>query len=688
MRDLFSILSKIIYNLTIMKKTLTYSLSLLFIAMLTVTSIFASAKNYTVFSPDGNTEISINIDQIITYSVLQDGEYILSPSPISMTITDGSIWGVEAKVLRVTRHSVDENISTHFYKQSQVKDNYNDIRITFAGDWALEFRAYDDGVAYRFCSKRKGNYEIINEQASFNFSKDFYANVPYVRDKGLIEKQITGSFENTYTHEKISKLDKSRLIFLPLNVELSVNKKITISESDLRDYPGMYIRSAFEENSLKGFFAPLRNKVQEHSGYNNLQVTIKSRYPFIARVNGPRTFPWRMAIISKNDVELANSTMTYKLATPNLIGDVSWVKPGKVAWDWWNDWNLEGVDFKTGVNNQTYKYYIDFAAKNGIEYVILDEGWAVNKIYDLMKVVPEINIKDLVDYGKERGVGIILWAGYYAFDRDMENVCKYYSGIGVKGFKVDFMNGDDQTLVDFNERTAKMCAKYHLLVDLHGSFKPAGIQRTYPNILNVEGVNGLEQMKWQPTTYDQVSYDVQLPYIRMIAGSMDYTQGAMNNALRLQYYPSNSRPMSQGTRCHQFAEYIVFFSPLCMLCDSPTNYEKNPISTAFIASIPTIWDESKTIQGEMGKYIVTARRRGEKWYIGGLNNWTARDITLNIDDIARQIGVESPATTAIAYVDGINADKIGTDFKKKLIKVTKEIKIHMAPGGGFVLQLE
>jgi len=671
-----------------MKKLLTFVFLALFMAMQAATSVFASAKNYTVASPDGNTEISINIGQIITYSVSQEGEYVLAPSPISMTLNDGNIWGVGARVRHASRHSVDENISTHFYKQSQVRNNYNDIKIIFMGDWALEFRAYDDGIAYRFSSNKKGSYEITNEQSSFNFTKDFYSNVPYVRTEGSIETQITDSFENTYTYKKISELDKSRLMFLPLNVELSANKKITISESDLRDYPGMYLRSAFEGHSLKGFFAPLRNKVQEHSGYNNLQVIIKSRYPFIARVNGPRTFPWRMAIISRNDLELANSTMTYRLAAPNVIGDVSWVKPGKVAWDWWNDWNLEGVDFKTGVNNQTYKYYIDFAAKNGIEYVILDEGWAVNKVYDLMKIVPEINLKELVDYGKERGVGIILWAGYYAFDRDMENVCKFYSEMGVKGFKVDFMNGDDQALVDFNERTAKTCAKYHLLVDLHGSFKPAGIQRTYPNILNVEGVSGLEQMKWQPITYDQVSYDVQLPYIRMIAGSMDYTQGAMNNALKSQFYPCGSKPMSQGTRCHQFAEYIVFFSPLCMLCDSPTNYEKNPVSTSFIASIPTIWDETKTVQGEMGKYIVTARRSGNKWYIGGLNNWDARDIILDIEDIAKQIGVKFPVSIATAYIDGINADKNGTDFQKMSIKITKEVNIHMAAGGGFVLQFE
>ncbi len=481
-------------------------------------------------------------------------------------------------------------------------------------------------------------------------------------------------------------------MFLPLTVEAPMGKRVTITESDLRDYPGMYLTSSLGNNSLSGYYAEARDEIEEHSGHNNLQVGILSRHDYIAEVDGARTFPWRVAIVTGDDVALANSSIVYKLAEPNVIGDTSWIKPGKVAWEWWNNWNLEGVDFVAGINNDTYKYYIDFAGKNGIEYVILDEGWAVNKAYDLMQVVPEIDIPELIAYGEERGVGIILWAGYYAFDVDMENVCKHYSAMGVKGFKVDFMNGDDQELVNFNERVAKMCAKYELLVDLHGTYKPTGLQRTYPNILNFEGVHGLEQMKWQPATCDQVTYDVTIPYLRLVAGPADYTQGAMRNAVRIlkpldgvyesQYHPVFSKPMSQGTRCHQLAQYIVFFSPLNMLCDTPTNYEKEPVSTDFIASIPTVWDESKTIQGTMGEYIVTARRSGDKWYIGGLNNWDARDITINIKDITGKDG------KATLYQDGKNATHNGEDFKKITIETSGDTTVHMAPGGGFAIVID
>lgn len=671
-----------------------YTTWLVLVAIILGTSqVQAAQKQYTVSSPDGKTAMHITVGQNITYSVTQDNVEVIAASPISMTLTDGTVWGVAPKVIGSKRHSVNEVIDAHFYKQDKVEDKYNDLILRFARKWNLEVRAYNDGVAYRFVSNRKGKYEIKNEQAIFQFTEDAQATAPYVYSPGDLEHQLFQSFENRYTREKISALDKNRLMFLPLSVAAPQGKRVTITESDLRSYPGMYLTTNFGKDAMSSFFAPLRDDIEEHSGYNNLQVIVKSRHDYIAAVDGPRSFPWRAIIVTDNDVDLANTTMTYKLAEPNVIGDTSWIKPGKVAWDWWNDWNLDGVDFKPGINNQTYKYYIDFASKQGIEYVILDEGWAVNKVYDLMQVIPEIDVKELVEYGKERNVGIILWAGYYAFDKDMEKVCKFYSEMGVKGFKVDFMNGDDQELVHFNERCAQMTAKYKLVLDIHGTYKPAGLQRTYPNILNFEGVHGLEQMKWQPQECDQVTYDVTLPYIRMISGPLDYTQGAMNNAVKAlntitnkmetQYYPCFSKPMSQGTRCHQLGMYITYLSPLNMLCDTPTNYEKNPVCTEFIASIPTTWDESRTIQGEMGKYIVTARRHGDKWYIGGLNNWDAREITLDLSAITGKTG------QAVLFQDGPNADMNGVDYTKKTVTVQKgqTLTIRMAPGGGFALEL-
>ncbi len=671
-----------------MKIFLTTILSMLF--TLAGTQVLnAAEKEVKLSSPDGKTEAIITIGQHIEYALSQDGVEVLAPSTISMTLSDGTIWGVSPKLKSVKHSSTNKTIKTPRHKATQIQDNNNSVTMDFGG-WKLEFKAFDDAVAYRFISEREGEYQIKNEQADFNFYDDATATVPYVYSAGTLEHQFFQAFENRYTTLALSELDKNRLMFLPLSVEAPSSKRITITESDLRDYPGMYLVSQMGDKQLSGLFAPVRDKIETNAGYNNLQVIAKSRHNYIAKVDGPRSFPWRVAIISRDDIELANSDVVYKLATDNLIGDTSWIKPGKVAWDWWNNWNLEGVDFKAGVNNDTYKYYIDFASENGIEYVILDEGWSVNKVYDLMQVVDEIDLEELIAYASERNVGIILWAGYYAFDKDMEEVCKHYSQMGVKGFKVDFMNGDCQDLVNFNERSAQMCAKYKLMLDIHGTYKPTGLDRTYPNIINYEGVHGLEQMKWQTKECDQVTYDVTMPFIRMVAGPVDYTQGAMRNAVKTynsladtvenQYYPSFTTPMSQGTRAHQFAQYITFFSPLNMLCDTPTNYEKNPVSTEFIASVPTTWDESRVIQGKMGEYIVTARRKGDKWYIGGLNNWDVRNITIDVKELTGKSG------SATLFKDGINADNNGTDFDKDDIIVgNAPLTIKMAGGGGFVL---
>lgn len=464
-----------------------------------------------------------------------------------------------------------------------------------------------------------------------NFDKDYTAIIPYVKQdkKTTIEEQFRNSFENTYTHTPLSKLDQERLAFLPLAVEVANGKKVVITESDLESYPGMYLLNKNGENSLSGVFASYSKEI-EQGGHNQLQLLVKERENYIAKAKGTRKFPWRVMVISTEDKELADSDMVYKLAEPSRIKEVSWIKPGKVAWDWWNDWNISGVDFKAGINNPTYKYYIDFAEANNIEYVILDEGWAVNLKADLMQVIPEIELKELIDYGKQKNVGIILWAGYYAFERDMENVAKHYADMGVKGFKVDFMDRDDQKAVDFYYRAAETAAKNKLLVDFHGAYKPTGLQRTYPNVINFEGVHGLEQMKWSGPEVDQVTYDVTMPFLRMLAGPVDYTQGAMRNATKSNYRPVFSEPMSQGTRARQLAEYVVFESPINMLADSPTNYMKEPESTRFIAAVPEVWDNTIALSGKIGEHIAIARKKGDEWYVGAMTNWNPREMELDL----------------------------------------------------------
>jgi alpha-glucosidase len=464
---------------------------------------------------------------------------------------------------------------------------------------------------------------------------------------------------------------------------LDGGKKMLISESDIEDYPGIYLTNAKGVNELSAVFAPYP-KSEKQGGHNNLQMQVTAREPFIAKVSGARTFPWRFAVITTEDAQLAATDMTYKLGAPSRVPDISWIKPGKVAWDWWNDWNIEGVDFVAGINNATYKFYIDFAAKNGIEYVILDEGWSVNGKADLMQVVPEINLPELVAYAKARNVDIVLWAGYHAFNRDLENVCRHYSEMGVKGFKVDFMDRDDQPMVAFMSRAAATAAKYKLFLDLHGMYKPAGLNRTYPNILNFEGVFGLEQMKWAPRNTDQMKYDVTIPFIRQAAGPLDYTQGAMRNAGRRSWAASNSEPMSQGTRCHQLALYVILESPFNMLCDAPTNYMREPGSVEFITQVPTVWDETRVLTGKMGEYILTARRKGNVWYVGGLTNWTPRELTVDLSFLGEG------TYQATLFKDGVNANKRATDYKKTTFETNsaQKLNIRLASGGGFALRLE
>lgn len=642
-------------------------------------------KQLLLSSPDGKLKSTITVGDKLTYDISCNGQQVLAPSPISATLDNGKVWGDKACLAKVTEKKNDTQIDAPFYRSSCVRDYYNELTLRFKGDYSVVFRAYNDGVAYRFVNHAKKPFCILNEEVDYRFPADVTASVPYVNagKDGDYNGQFHNSFENVYTTAPISQLNKERLMFLPLVVQATPEVKVCITETDLNNYPGLYLTNAKGSNSLSGIQAPYP-KTMKQGGHNNLQMRVQTREEYIAKVDGPRNFPWRVAVVTTRDTQLAASNLSYLLAEPSKLSDTSWIKPGKVAWEWWNDWNLCGVDFKTGVNNATYKAYIDFASQYGIEYVILDEGWAVNLKADLMQVVKEIDLKELVDYAAARNVGIILWAGYYAFERDMENVCRYFSEMGVKGFKVDFMDRDDQLMTDFNNRAAAMCAKYHLILDLHGTHKPAGLNRTYPNVLNFEGVHGLEQMKWRPAGFDQITYDVMIPFIRQVAGPMDYTQGAMRNATRENYYPSNSEPMSQGTRCHQLAMYIVLESPFNMLCDSPSNYMREPESTSFIAQVPTVWDETVVLDGKMGEYIITARRKGDTWFVGGLNNWDARDVEVDLSFLS------SGSHKAVLFKDGVNAHRTARDYKREEVSVSsaQPLKVHLAPGGGFTLQID
>ncbi len=667
-------------------------LTFFFLLALTAT---ARERTFVLASPDGRLVAHITTDDIaVGYYVYLGDMQLLRPTHIDIEYSQGGKAFDALTVKKVSRRTIDETVVSPLTRQATMRNHCNELTLQMKEGLSLVFRAYNEGIAYRFVWEGAPG-RVKEEAVAYNFDGNWDVTAPYVSrfDSADHAVQYSTSFENQYTHTTLSQLDARRLCFLPLLVHGPNGIKLCITESALLDYPGLYLHGTGNSGLLMGEHAPLPRRV-EQGGHNNLQLLVKEREDYIAEMDRERVFPWRIMMVG-TDTEIAMNNMSYLLGEPSRVDDISWIKPGKVAWDWWNCFNISGVDFPAGINNDTYKHYIDFASRYGIEYVILDEGWAVNKQADLFQVVPEIDLPMLVQYAKEKNVGIILWAGYYAFcgehdlsgvnaTKHMEHVCRHYSEMGVRGFKIDFMDRDDQLVVDFYRRAAAICAKYHLVVDFHGAFKPAGFTRTYPNVLNFEGVFGLEQMKWAPATVDQMQYDVEIPFIRQAAGPMDYTQGAMLNGGRWNYHPCWMEPMSQGTRCHQLALYIVLESPLNMLCDSPTHYDREPDYTRFVAAIPTVWDETRVLQGEVGEYIVTARRKGDTWYIGGITNWTERDITLDLSTLNL-----SALSSATLYTDGVNAHRRGSDYKVTTFRSPlSTLKVHFAPGGGFVMMIE
>lgn len=663
-----------------------YSVITLF-AMFALFTASARTKDYTIPSPDGKVAITLSVGERLAYEVQVDGHTVVTPTPISMTLRDGTVWGGPTRPSRIRRGAVDDSFATPFYIKERVADRYNWLCADFRPGFALELRAYDDGVAYRFISTAADSLLIASEEAGARFPGDWTCWAPYVRDYDGAEiipfgSQFKTSYENLYTVTPLSGLDPARLAFLPLVVKTDRGVTLCITESDLQSYPGMSLNNPGGGTSLRGVFAPYP-KLTHDGGHDSLQNVVDEYDDFIAHAAPRASFPWRTVLIARQDRELLDNDMVMRLAEPSRLEDTSWIRPGKAAWEWWNDWGLYGVDFEAGVNTPTYKHYIDFAARNGLEYLVMDDGWSKDKTDLLAGGSDELDLGEVLRYAQERGVGIILWAGYRSFDRDMEEVCRYYSSLGVKGFKVDFMDRDDQQIAEFLYRGAATAARYGLLLDYHGIYKPSGLQRTWPNVLNFEGVHGLEQMKWSEESVDQVTYDVTMPFIRMVAGPVDYTQGAMLNAAKGKFFPRRGEPMSQGTRCRQLAEYVLFYAPLTMLCDSPSNYDREPESTAFISGVPTVWDQTVALDGRIGEYAVVARRAGDVWYVGGLTGHEARSVELDLGFLG------DGNFTAEIFRDGPNAAKYGHDYQRETRSLgnARTLDIEMAPAGGFALRI-
>ena len=641
-------------------------------------SFAAKEKKYVLSSPDGTLKVEISAGNELAYQVMHGNDTILSHSNIGLVLENGTIVGKTPRITGERRRKIKDNIESPFYRFKEFVATGNELDLKLKGGFGIIFRAYNEGVAYRFYTTQSSDIIIKEEQAEFNFKEDYTAYLPYTTND---KKPMAMAYQNVYDIIPLSKA-QPKLAFLPVTVDCG-SVKLTLLESDLEAYPGMFVQSQQGKYGLKGVFAPYPAKTDFYPWRKQEYVTETT--DFISRSRGSRSYPWRVLAITEKDTDMPVNNLVYALASPNRIGDTSWIKTGKVAWDWWNDWNLKGVPFKAGINMDTYKYYIDFASRNGLEFIVLDEGWYDPKSGDMLTVIPELDLTELIAYGKSKGVEIVLWTVFNVLDSQLEAACKKYADMGIKGFKVDFLDRDDQTAVEMVYRIAEMTARYKLTLDLHGIYKPTGINRTYPHIINFESVFGMEEVKWTDIKNNMPLYDVTFPYIRMMAGPVDYTPGAMRNATKADWRAMYYTPASMGTRCHQLAAYIVHDSPFTMLCDAPTNYLNEQECVDFIASLPVEVDSTFIASGELGKYIVTVRKKDVNWYIGGMTNWDERDVQLDFSFLP-----EGMSYTAGLFKDGVNANKQAEDYRKETIRIDKDsrLTLHLASGGGFAMKLE
>jgi len=615
------------------------------------------AKDYKVTSPDGQLCLTVhaNSDRL-TWEVSHGNTPILTPSEI----------GLNGALAKMSGKAKGHTIT--------VKNR----------QFSVEFQADNDAAAYRIHILGTKPITVHQETATFHFASDHQAFVPYVNDNRGGERYCY-SFESYYDEQPLSKVFADSLAINPLAVRLPEGKLAVIADMGATDYPGMFLQKD-GPHGMKAVFAPYPTQ-EVIDGYARLNLVPTQRASFIAKdVKG--ALPWRIVLVTTKDQQLLTARLPQRFGPQCQIQDTSWIRPGKVAWDWWNATMLTGVPFRAGMNTNTYLYYIDFAAQNNLEYIIIDEGWSTDESLR-SELNPNIDLKRLLAYGEQKGVGIILWSSWRNCINHTEEDFKYYADMGVKGFKVDFFDRDDQVVMRSAWTIAEIAAKNHLLLDFHG-YRPTGIQTAWPNIVNFEGVKGLENSKWEPRVgdgplHDQPRYDVTIPYLRQLVGPLDYTPGAMTNATRAQFFGNNEHPMSQGTRAHQVAMYTIFDAPLQMLADSPSKYIKEQPTTDFIRQIPTTFDETIALDGKLGEYVVLARRKGSTWYLAAMTNWKARTLDIHLDMLTEG------SHQAEIFADGVNADRDATDYTKKVqtVKSTDTLRIHMMPGGGWsaIIQL-
>jgi alpha-glucosidase len=626
-------------------------------------------SSYDLRSPDGKIEIRIRTAGQFLYDVLLQGRLILDDSRFSLDV-EHKRFGIEPKIVDAKTRTCDQIVEPVIrQKFARIRDHYNELRLTMKDGYAVVFRAYNEGAAYRFeAALPQEKVKVYGEESNFHFPANFTVYYPQ-------EDSFFSHNERKYIPQKLNEIAPAFIATLPAVVDVGEGTKVAIAESDVDDYPGLWLRGT-GGNELAATFPPypLKESLSRDRDYKVVESA-----DYIATTSGTRTFPWRVIGIAQNDGDLITNEIVYLLEKPSQLQDTSWIKPGKVAWDWWNANNISGVDFKAGINTATYKYYIDFAAKYGIPYVILDEGWY--KLGNLLEVVPEINMEELTAYARQKNVGVILWVIWKTLDDQLIPALDQFEKWGIKGIKVDFMQRSDQLLIDYYYKVSREAAKRKMLVDFHGDQKPASMTRTWPNLISAEGVRGMEWSKWSADS--EPKHNVTLPFTRMFLGPMDYTPGAMRNATQKTFAPILSQPMALGTRCQQLAMYVVFESPLQMLADSPTNYMREPEIMDFLAPVPTVWDDTRVLDARLGEYVVIARRNGQEWYLGAMTDWTARDLPIELSFLP------DGNFTMESYEDGINADRDASDYKKTTMQVnrTTKLTLRLASGGGWAARV-
>jgi len=629
-----------------------------------------ATTEYQLRSPNGKISVLIRIGERIEYDVLLNQKLLLQNATLSIDIEHRKV-GLNPQVLSATPATVNRELKVPVpQKFATLREHFNELNLQMKGEYGVRFRAYNEGVAYRLeTSFPQSEVKVYGEEATLKFPANYH--VYYPKEDGFFSHN-----EREFVYLPLKDISEASIASLPAVVATDDGLKVIIAESDVEDYPGLWLRGN-RNNNLSATFPHFPSK-EELKGDRDLRVTKTADY--IAATKGRRTFPWRIIGIAENDADVITNHLVYLLAKPSQVTDTSWIKPGKVAWDWYNANNIYGVNFKSGINTATYKYYIDFASKHGIEYIILDEGWY--KLGNLLDVVPEMSIETLVAYGKQKNVGIILWVVWKTLDDQFEPAFNQFEKWGVKGLKVDFMQRDDQPVMNFYEKVCREAAKRKMLVDFHGAIRPAIMTRTWPNLLTTEGVRGLEQSKWSKLANPE--HNVTIPFTRMFLGPMDYTPGAMiNSGSEKNFSAIFQRPMSLGTRCHQLALYVIYESALQMLADSPSHYLREPEMMRFLGPVPTVWDDTRVLQAKMGDYVAIARRRNADWYVGAITDWTARAILIDFSFLPNgNYQLE-------AYQDGSNADRSGSDYERIIRVVTKKDKlnIRLMAGGGWAARI-